>query len=85
MLTIFAKICKNKNGITLFSINMLKQKNYGRYVSPTLTLVPVKVERGYAVSMIDKMSLEMVEDEDSQPMEEYTTQTDWGSNGSFWD
>ena len=54
------------------------------YVAPLLTVVKIKVERGYAASLYTNLSLWDVSFFSSNQVEAYTQHDTWTSDGGFW-
>lgn len=56
------------------------------YVTPELTVVDFKVERGFEVSNVTFHQILMWDNQPNQDqMEQYTDKNGWHSGGQFWD
>lgn len=66
----------------------MKNETKRTYLTPQLTVVQFRTERGYASSgpnILDRLTLFDTESTPSDQMEQYDTRSNWHQGGQFWD
>ena len=62
----------------------MNMENKKKYLSPQLTVVTFKAERGYTLSTLTNISLWDISQLATGQVEDYTLHDDWTTGSEFW-